>query len=199
MIAGPSEILIIADEKANSRYIAADLLSQAEHDKLSSSILVTNSEKLGIEVKEQISKQITNLDRKEIAEKSLENYGAIIVCNNMSECVDIANIIAAEHVEVLAENPFEFIGKIDNVGSLFLGEYSPEALGDYYAGPNHVLPTSGTARFFSPLGVDSFIKKSSYIYYTKEALELGKDDIVRIALREKLEAHANSIAVRFED
>jgi len=199
MIAGPSEILIIADEKANSRYIAADLLSQAEHDKLSSSILVTNSEKLGIEVKEQISKQITNLDRKEIAEKSLENYGAIIVCNNMSECVDIANIIAAEHVEVLAENPLEFIGKIDNVGSLFLGEYSPEALGDYYAGPNHVLPTSGTARFFSPLGVDSFIKKSSYIYYTKEALELGKDDIVRIALREKLEAHANSIAVRFED
>lgn len=199
MIAGPSEILIIADKHANPRYIAADMLSQVEHDRLSSAVLVTDCENLADKVVTELKKQLDKLSRKEIVKEALENYGAIIVCNSMSECIDLANEIAAEHVEVLAENPVEFIGKIDNVGSLFLGEYAPEPLGDYYAGANHVLPTSGTARFFSPLSVDSFIKKSSYIYYTKTALEQGKDDIMLIANREGLTAHAKSIAIRFED
>lgn len=199
MIAGPSEILIIADKGANPRYIAADMLSQVEHDRLSSAVLVTDCENLAEKVVTELEKQLNKLSRKEIAKEALENYGAIIVCNSMNECIDLANEIAAEHVEVLAEKPLEFIGKIDNVGSLFLGEYAPEPLGDYYAGANHVLPTSGTARFFSPLSVDSFIKKSSYIYYTKTALEQGKDDIMLIANREGLTAHANSVAIRFEE
>lgn len=199
MIAGPSEILIIADKDANPSYIAADMLSQVEHDRLSSAVLITDFEDLAEKVVSELEKQLNKLSRKDIAKEALENYSAIIVCNSMDECIDLANEIAAEHVEVLAKNPLEFIGKIDNVGSLFLGEYAPEPLGDYYAGTNHVLPTSGTARFFSPLSVDSFIKKSSYIYYTKTALEQGKDDIMLIANREGLTAHANSIAIRFEE
>lgn len=199
MIAGPSEILVVADDTANPKYIAADLMSQAEHDKLASAILVTASEKLADGVIEEIDKQSATLSRKEIIDSSLENYGAIIIVNDMMQACDIANRLAPEHMEIAAENPLEYIGKIDNVGSLFLGQYAPEPLGDYYAGPNHVLPTGGTARFFSPLSVDSFIKKSSYIYYTKQALNEAADDIILVAEKEKLTAHANSIKVRIED
>lgn len=199
MIAGPSEILVVADDSANPKYIAADLMSQAEHDKLASAILITTSEKLADNVIKEIDRQSQILSRKEIIDYSLDNYGAVIIANDMLQACDIANRLAPEHAEIVAENPLEYIGKIDNVGSLFLGQYAPEPLGDYYAGPNHVLPTSGTARFFSPLSVDSFIKKSSYIYYTKQALNEAADDIILVAERERLTAHANSIKVRIED
>lgn len=199
MIAGPSEILIIADETANPKYIAADLMSQAEHDVLASSVLVTTSEEIADKTIEELNRQIMELSRKGIIEKSLNDYGAVILCDNKEEAVNIANYIAPEHLEVLFENPMQYLGKLENAGSIFLGEYSPEPLGDYYAGANHVLPTNGTARFFSPLSVDSFIKKSSYIYYTKNALEDAADDILLIASKEKLTAHANSIKVRIEE
>ncbi|MEE0858086.1 MAG: histidinol dehydrogenase [Acutalibacteraceae bacterium] len=199
MIAGPSEILIVADKTAKANYLAADLMSQAEHDVLASSILLTNDENLADEVIEELKKQSAKLSRKEIIEKSLKDYGAIIVCRDIQEAVEFANILAPEHLEVCVENPMEYIGKLDNAGSVFLGNYSPEPLGDYFAGPNHVLPTSGTARFFSPLSVDSFIKKSSFIYYTKDALLDDADDIIRIANAEGLTAHANSIIVRKEN
>ncbi len=199
MIAGPSEILIVADDTANPKYLAADLMSQAEHDKLASSILITTSERVAKETTEELERQVKTLSREDIIRYSLENYGKIIIAKSMEQACEIADSLAPEHLEVVAENPLEYIGKLDNVGSLFLGQYSPEPLGDYYAGPNHVLPTSGTARFFSPLSVDSFIKKSSYIYYTEQALREAKDDIILVAEREKLTAHANAIKVRFED
>ena len=196
MVAGPSEILVIADKTANPVYLAADLMSQAEHDRLASAIMITTSREIAEKTKAEIERQVQKLSRKEIIEESLKNYGAIIVCDNMDYAVEIANKIAPEHLEVCAENPLEYIGKLDNVGSVFLGNHSPEPLGDYYAGPNHVLPTGGTARFYSPLGVDSFVKRSSYIYYTKDALLEAADDIILIAKREQLTAHANSIEVR---
>ena len=197
MVAGPSEILVLADETANPVYLAADLMSQAEHDKLASSILLTTSETLAEQTKQELTRQIASLNRSEIIRESLENYGMILVCEDEAEMVALANEIAPEHLEVMTKNSMEYLGKLDNAGSVFLGQYSPEPLGDYYAGPNHVLPTSGTARFSSPLGVDSFLKKSSYIYYTQQALADAKEDIVRIAEREGLDAHANSIKVRF--
>ncbi len=198
MIAGPSEILIIADSKANPKYIAADLLSQAEHDKIASSILLTDSEEVAKETAKELERQINLLSRTEIMRSSIDNYGAIIIVPFIEKAVTLANALAPEHLEVLVENPLDYIGKLYNCGSLFLGEYSPEPLGDYYAGPNHVLPTGGTARFFSPLSVDSFIKKYSYIYYTKESLSEAASDIIRIAEREQLTAHANSIKVRIQ-
>lgn len=199
MIAGPSEILVIADESANPKYLAADLMSQAEHDRIASAIMITTSMEIAEKTRDEIERQSATLSRKEIIDESLNNYGGIIVCDDMDYAVEIANQIAPEHLEAVVENPLEYIGKLDNVGSLFLGQYSPEPLGDYYAGPNHVLPTSGTARFFSPLGVDSFVKRSSYISYTKNALLDAADDIILIAEREQLTAHANSIKVRKED
>lgn len=198
MIAGPSEILVLADETANPKFAAADLMSQAEHDKLASAIMVTTSEKLADETVAEINRQKEYLSRKEIIEKSLDDYGAVIIADSREKAVELANRISPEHLEVLMENPMELLGSLDNAGSVFLGHYSSEPLGDYFAGPNHVLPTSGTARFFSPLGVASFTKRSSYIYYTKEALEQAKDDIVLIAEKEGLTAHANAIKVRFE-
>lgn len=197
MVAGPSEILIVADETANPKFLAADLMSQAEHDVLASAILLTTSETLAQQTVEQLKKQIATLSRGDIIEKSLQDYGAVIVCRNMDQAVEFANELAPEHLEVCAANPMEYLGRLNNAGSVFLGNYSPEPLGDYFAGPNHVLPTSGTARFFSPLSVDSFVKKSSFIYYTQPALTQAKDDIVRIAEAEGLTAHANSIKVRF--
>ncbi len=199
MIAGPSEILVLADESAKPEFLAADLMSQAEHDKLASAILVTTSQKLAEETVSEIEKQVKNLTRSDIILESLKNYGAIIICDSMEKAVDMANSLAPEHLEVCCNNPMEYIGKLNNAGSVFLGNYSPEPLGDYFAGPNHVLPTSGTARFFSPLSVDSFIKKSSFIYYTEDALKGDKDDIVRFADTEGLTAHANSIKVRFKN
>ncbi len=198
MIAGPSEILIIADKSANPEFLAADLMSQAEHDKLASSILLTDSEELAKEVKKELKTQCAALERNEIIESSLKNYGAIIVCSDMNQAVKFANDLAPEHLEVCCNNPMEYVGKLDNAGSVFLGNFSPEPLGDYFAGPNHVLPTSGTARFFSPLSVDSFVKKSSFIYYTEDALKEQSDDIIRFAEVEGLTAHANSIKVRFK-
>ncbi len=198
MIAGPSEILIIADETADPKFAAADLMSQAEHDVLASAIMITTSEKLADETIKEINRQKEYLSRKEIIEKSLNDYGAVIITESRDRCVELANEIAPEHLEVLMENPMELLGSLDNAGSIFLGNYASEPLGDYFAGPNHVLPTSGTARFFSPLGVASFTKRTSYTYYTKEALENAKDDIVLIAEREGLTAHANAIKVRFE-
>ena len=199
MIAGPSEILIVADKSANPKFLAADLMSQAEHDRLASSILLTDYEPLAEQVKTELKRQCASLERKDIIEDSLKNYGAIIVCSDMKQAVEFANELAPEHLEVCCENPMEYIGKLDNAGSVFLGNYSPEPLGDYFAGPNHVLPTSGTARFFSPLSVDSFVKKSSFIYYTEDALNADSEDIVRFAETEGLTAHANSIKVRFGD
>lgn len=199
MIAGPSEILVMADETADPKFIAADLMSQAEHDKLASSILITTSEEIADKTIAELERQIEYLSRKEIIRKSLEDYGAVIVCDCPHCAVELANAIAPEHLEVLMKNPTEYIGKLDNAGSVFLGKYASEPLGDYYAGPNHVLPTSGTARFFSPLSVSSFIKRSSYIYYTEEALREAKNDIVLLAEKEGLTAHANAIKVRFED
>ena len=198
MIAGPSEILIVADSSANPRFLAADLMSQAEHDKLASAILLTDSAELADKTKLELELQMKELIRKEIIEASLDNFGAIIVCSDMSQAVDFANELAPEHLEVCCENPMEYVGKLDNAGSVFLGNYSPEPLGDYFAGPNHVLPTSGTARFFSPLSVDSFIKKSSFIYYTEDALKNDALDVIRFADTEGLTAHANSIKVRFD-
>ena len=197
MVAGPSEILVMADEKANPKFIAADLMSQAEHDKLASAILVTTSESIADRTIEEINRQVQSLSRKEIIESSLENYGAILICNTKDEACDLANRFAPEHLEVLFENPMEYLGRLDNAGSIFLGQYASEPLGDYYAGPNHVLPTSGTARFFSPLSVNSFEKRSSFIYDTEEALGAAKDDIVLIAEKEGLTAHANAVKVRF--
>ena len=199
MVAGPSEILIVADETANPKFLAADLMSQAEHDVLASSILITTSEKIAEETKKELARQCAMLSRKDIIEKSLKDFGAIIICDSMDKAVDFANRLAPEHLEMCVENPLEYIGRMDNAGSVFLGNYSPEPLGDYFAGPNHVLPTSGTARFFSPLSVDSFIKKSSFIYYTEDALRDCKDKVVSLAETEGLTAHANSIKVRFED
>ena len=199
MVAGPSEILVMADETATPKFVAADLMSQAEHDKLASAILVTTSEKLADDTIKEIERQMEYLERKDIIKYSLENYGAVIICNTKDEAVEMANRCAPEHLEVLFENPLEYVGRLDNAGSVFLGQYASEPLGDYYAGPNHVLPTSGTARFFSPLGVNSFEKRSSFIYYTEEALRRAKDDIVLVAEKEGLTAHANAIKVRFED
>ena len=198
-IAGPSEILVLADETANPRYVAADLLSQAEHDELASAILITTSETLAEEVSKQVVDFVSQLDRKEIMQKSLDNYGYILLADTMEDAIDAANEIASEHLEVLTKNPFEVMTKIRNAGAIFLGEYSSEPLGDYFAGPNHILPTNGTAKFFSPLSVDDFVKKSSIICYSKEALEKVHKDIELFAKKEGLTAHANSIAVRFED
>ncbi len=199
MIAGPSEILVIADDTAEPKFAAADLMSQAEHDVLASAMMITTSERVADETIAEIERQKNDLSRKNIIERSLEDYGAVIIAESRQRAVELANEIAPEHLEVLMENPMELIGSLDNAGSVFLGSYSSEPLGDYYAGPNHVLPTSGTARFFSPLGVASFTKRSSYIYYTKEALREAKEDIVLIAEREGLTAHANAIKVRFEE
>ena len=197
-IAGPSEILVIADETANPRYVAADLLSQAEHDELASAILVTTSKELANKVEEEINGFLKTLSRADIIRKSLDNYGYILLAKDIEEAVDIANAIASEHLEIVTKDPFYVMTKIQNAGAIFLGEYSSEPLGDYFAGPNHVLPTNGTAKFFSPLSVDDFVKKSSVIYYSKEALEPVSDDIIAFATSEQLTAHANSIKVRFE-
>lgn len=198
-IAGPSEILVLADETANPTYVAADLLSQAEHDEMASAILVTTSRTLAEEVEKEITRFLEKLSRREIIEKSLENYGYILVAQDEKQAIETANEIASEHLEIVMKNPFEVMTKIRNAGAIFLGEYSSEPLGDYFAGPNHVLPTNGTAKFFSPLGVDDFIKKSSIISYSKEALESVYKDIVQFAECERLTAHANSIKVRFEE
>ena len=198
-IAGPSEILVLADDSANPRFVAADLLSQAEHDELASAILVTTSMELAKQVSEEVDRFVKQLSRKEILEKSLENYGYILVAETLEDAIDTANEIASEHLEIVTRNPFEVMTKIQNAGAIFIGPYSSEPLGDYFAGPNHVLPTNGTAKFFSPLGVDDFIKKSSIIYYSKEALEAIHTDIEKCANAEHLTAHANSIQVRFED
>ncbi len=197
-IAGPSEILVLADETANPRFVAADLLSQAEHDELASAILITTSQTLAKQVSEEIDRFTEVLSRKEIISKSLENYGYILIAEAMEEAIAAANDIASEHLEIVTENAYEVMTKIRNAGAIFIGEYSSEPLGDYFAGPNHVLPTNGTAKFFSPLGVDDFIKKSSVISYSKEALEAVYQDIAQFAECEKLTAHANSIRVRFE-
>jgi histidinol dehydrogenase len=189
-IAGPSEILVLADDTANPRFVAADLLSQAEHDELASAILITTSEKLARQVSLEVDRFVKELSRKEILEKSLENFGYILIAENMDEAVRTANDIASEHLEIVTRNPFEVMTKIQNAGAIFIGEYSSEPLGDYFAGPNHVLPTNGTAKFFSPLGVDDFIKKSSVIYYSKEALEPVHKDIIAFAEAEHLTAHA---------
>lgn len=198
-IAGPSEILVLADDSANARYVAADLLSQAEHDELASAILVTTSMDLARQVAGEVERFVARLSRREILEKSLENYGYILVADSMEDAVSAVNDIASEHLEIVTRNPFEVMTKIRNAGAIFLGEYSCEPLGDYFAGPNHVLPTNGTARFFSPLGVDDFIKKSSIIYYSREALEAVHEEIQCFAEAEHLTAHANSIRVRFEE
>lgn len=198
-IAGPSEILVLADETANPKYVAADLLSQAEHDELASAILVTTSEELANEVSKWVDKFVKELSRTEIMEKSLENYGYILVAETMDDAIDAANEIASEHLEILTKNPFDTMTRVKNVGAMFLGEYSSEPLGDYFAGPNHVLPTNGTAKFFSPLSVDDFIKKSSIISFSREALEPMSQDIQKFAKAEGLTAHANSIKVRFDD
>ncbi len=198
-IAGPSEILVVADETANPRYVAADLLSQAEHDELASAILVTTSEELANQVSAQVDVFVNELSRTEIMKKSLENYGYILIADTMEDVIDVANEIASEHLEIMTKNPYEVMMKIRNAGAIFIGEYSSEPLGDYFAGPNHILPTNGTAKFFSPLGVDDFMKKSSIISYSREALEAVHTDIERFAEAEQLTAHANSIKVRFED
>ena len=197
-IAGPSEILVIADETANPRFVAADLLSQAEHDEMASAILITTSKELAKKVSDEVDGFLNVLSRKEIMEKSLENYGYILLVKDLDEAVEVANEIASEHLEIVTKDPYNLMMKIRNAGAIFLGEYSSEPLGDYFAGPNHVLPTNGTAKFFSPLSVDDFIKKSSIISYSREALEPIHKDIVQFATSEKLTAHANSIAVRFE-
>ena len=197
-IAGPSEVMVLADETANPRYVAADLLSQAEHDEMASAILVTTSADLAEKVSVQVDKFIEELSRKEIMRKSIDNYGYILLADNLSDAIDAVNDIASEHLEIVTANPFDVMTRIKNAGAIFIGEYSSEPLGDYFAGPNHVLPTNGTAKFFSPLSVDDFIKKSSIIYYSREALEEVHTDIETFAKAEQLTAHANSIAVRFE-
>ena len=198
-IAGPSEIMVVADETANPRYVAADLLSQAEHDEMASAILVTTSEKLAGEVSDQIDGFLKELSRADIIQKSLDNYGYILIADTMDEVIDTANEIASEHLEIMTKNPYDTMTRIRNAGAIFIGEYASEPLGDYYAGPNHVLPTNGTAKFFSPLSVDDFIKKSSIIGYSREALERVHKDIEAFAEAEHLTAHANSIKVRFEE
>ena len=198
-IAGPSEILVLADETANPRYVAADLLSQAEHDELASAILVTTSKELAEAVSVEVEQFIAELSRKEIMSKSIENYGYILVAESMQDAIDAANDIASEHLEIMTKNPFEVMTKIKNAGAIFIGEYSSEPLGDYFAGPNHILPTNGTAKFFGPLSVDDFVKKSSIIYYSREALEPIHKDIIKFATSEQLTAHANSIKVRFPE
>ena len=198
-IAGPSEILVLADESANPRYVAADLLSQAEHDEMASAILITTSKKLAEEVSKEVDVFTNQLSRKEIIQKSLDNYGYILLAEDMDTAIEAANEIASEHLEILTVNPFDTMTKIKNAGAIFLGEYSSEPLGDYYAGPNHVLPTNGTAKFFSPLNVDDYMKKSSIISYSRDALKKVHKDIELFAEKEGLTAHANSIRVRFED
>ena len=197
-VAGPSEIMVIADESANPRFVAADLLSQAEHDEMASAILVTTSEDVACSVSNEVDAFVEQLSRKEIIQKSLDNYGYILVADSMEEVIEVANEIASEHLEIVTQNPFDMMTKIKNAGAIFLGDYSSEPLGDYFAGPNHVLPTNGTAKFFSPLSVDDFIKKSSIISYSKNALEAIHTDIETFANAEYLTAHANSIHVRFE-
>ena len=197
-MAGPSEILVLADDSATPRYVAADLLSQAEHDEMASAILVTTSEELAKEVQKEIDGFLKTLSRAEIIQKSLDQYGFILLADSMEDAIDAVNSIASEHLELVTRNPFEVMTKIRNAGAIFIGEYSSEPLGDYFAGPNHVLPTNGTAKFFSALSVDDFIKKSSIVYYSKEALEPIHEDIITFAEAEKLTAHANSIRVRFE-
>lgn len=199
MVAGPSEILIIADEKANPRYIASDLMSQAEHDELASSILITTSKSLAKKVNEEIKVQIEKLSRKEIIKNSLIKFGKIIICNSIKEGIEIANLIAPEHLELLIENPMEYLGDVKNAGSVFLGEYTPEPIGDYFGGTNHVLPTGSTARFSSPLSVDTFIKKSSFLYYSKDAIKRDGEKIIKFASEEGLTAHANSVKVRLDN
>ena len=198
-IAGPSEILVLADETANAHYVAADLLSQAEHDEMASAILITTSTELAQNVEKEIEGYLKVLSRKEIIEKSLENFGYILITEDMDEAIEAANEIASEHMEIVTKNAFEVMMKVRNAGAIFIGEYSSEPLGDYFAGPNHVLPTNGTAKFFSALSVDDFIKKSSIVYYSKSALRDIHKDIIQFATSEQLTAHANSIAVRFED
>lgn len=198
-IAGPSEILVIADESANPRYVAADLLSQAEHDELASAILITTSEALADQVSVEIENFLKELSREEIIRKSLDNYGYQLIADSMEDAIDAANAIASEHLEILTKDPYQVMTKIENAGAIFLGEYSSEPLGDYYAGPNHILPTNGTARFFSPLNVDDFMKKTSIISYSREALEKAHKDIELFAKQEGLTAHANSIHVRFSE
>ena len=198
-VAGPSEILVIADETANPRYVAADLLSQAEHDEMASAILITTNEEFADQVDKEVRGFVEVLSRKAIIEKSLENFGYILIAEDMDEAIEAANEIASEHMEIVTKNPFEDMMKVKNAGAIFIGEYSSEPLGDYFAGPNHVLPTNGTAKFFSALSVDDFIKKSSIVYYSKSALRNIHKDIIQFATSEQLTAHANSIAVRFED
>ena len=198
MIAGPSEILVVADENANPKYIAADLMSQAEHDRLASSILVTTSKQLYEEIEKELETQIKDLDRKEIIEEALKNYGKAIICNSIDECIEVSNRFAPEHLELMAENPMELLGKIRHAGSVFLGNNTPEPVGDYFGGTNHVLPTNGTARFYSALSVDSFIKKSSFLYYSEEAIKRDGEKIINIANKEGLTAHANSVKVRLK-
>jgi len=199
MIAGPSEILIVADEKSNPRHLAADLLSQAEHDKLASAVLVTTSMDLAEKVSEEIELQLKELPRVEIARTSIDNNGKIIVCDNLDQAIEISNEIAPEHLELVVDNPFDYLDDIRHAGSVFMGRYCPEALGDYMAGANHTLPTSGTARFSSPLGVDDFIKKTQFTYYTKDALSKICDDIYYFAQKEGLSAHAKSAVIRIKD
>jgi histidinol dehydrogenase len=198
MIAGPSEILIIADEGANPSFVAADLMSQAEHDVLASSILVTTSEKLYKEVEIELSKQVEVLERKDIIVKSLTNHGKVIICDSIDECLEVSNKVAPEHLELMVDNSMELLGKVKNAGSVFLGHNTPEPIGDYFGGTNHVLPTNGTARFFSALSVDSFIKKSSFLYYSEEAIQEDGNKIINIANKEGLTAHANSVKVRLK-
>lgn len=199
VIAGPSEILVICDEKANAKHVAADLLSQAEHDRLSSSILATTSDELYKTVCEDLRKQTNELERKEIIEESLENYGVAFICETIDECIKISNMFAPEHLELMVSNPMELLGKVKNAGSVFLGYNTPEAVGDYFGGTNHVLPTSSTARFFSPLSVDSFVKKSSFLYYSEEALNKHGEKIILLSEKEGLTAHGNSVKVRLEN
>jgi len=199
MIAGPSEILIVADGSSNPKYVAADLLSQAEHDKMASAVLVTDSMDLAKAVSTELERQIPLLPRQEIARESIDNNGKIIVADDISKAIDIANEIAPEHLELCVDNPFDYLDKIKHAGSIFMGKYCPEALGDYFAGPNHTLPTTGTARFSSPLSVDDFVKKTQYTYYTKDALSKVADDVAFFAKKEGLDAHANSATIRFED
>lgn len=199
MVAGPSEILIVADEKANPKYIAADLMSQAEHDELASSILVTTSKRLVDKVNKEIEVQVKNLSRRNIIESSLINFGKIVICKSIEECIELANLIAPEHLELLIDSPIEYLEQVKNAGSVFLGEYTPEPIGDYFGGTNHVLPTGGTARFSSPLSVDTFVKKSSFLYYSQKAVVRDGEKIIRFANEEGLTAHANSVKVRLDN
>ena len=199
MIAGPSEILVIADEKSDPSFVAADLMSQAEHDKLASSVLITTSKELYEKVEVELERQVKTLERQEIIRTSLNDFGSAIICKTIEECIDISNAIAPEHLEIMVDEPMKYLGMVRNAGSVFLGRYCPEPIGDYFGGTNHVLPTSGTARFFSPLSVDSFIKKSSFIYYSKEAIMENGEKIITLANKEGLTAHANSVEVRLNN